>query len=167
MRGESFLAGTTSLDETHGNPSQFTAEFCLVQIKNTMKKDKIIYWVATGLLAAGMSMSAFMYLSKNAELMASFQQLGFPAYFVSILGIAKLAGVILLLAPSGDRLKEWAYAGFVFTFGGAIWTHIATGTPWIAPAVFLALLAVSYVFHMRLQHGSRSKSTPVRAAFSA
>jgi len=167
MRNESFLAGTTSLDETHGNPSQNSTEFCPVQIIHIMKKDKIIYWVATGLLAAGMSMSAFMYLSKNEELMASFQQLGFPAYFVSLLGIAKLSGVILLLAPSGDRLKEWAYAGFMFTFGGAIWTHIATGTPWITPVVFLALLAVSYVFHVRLQHVPRSKTAPVNAVFTA
>jgi hypothetical protein len=132
-----------------------------------MKRDKIIYWVATGLLVAGMSMSAFMYLSKNAGLTASFQQLGFPPYFVAILGVAKLAGVILLLAPSGDRLKEWAYAGFVFTFGGAIWSHIATSTPWITPAVFLVLLAVSYIFHLRLQHGSATKTNRTTPAFSA
>jgi uncharacterized membrane protein len=126
-----------------------------------MKRDKIVYWAATGLLAAGMGMSSFMYLSKNQELMESFQQLGFPAYFVSILGIAKLAGAIVLLIPSGDRLKEWAYAGFVFTFGGAIWTHIATGTPWFTPALFLGILAVSYVFHVRVQQNLRSKSQTV------
>jgi hypothetical protein len=114
-----------------------------------MKTDKIIYWVATGLLAAGMTLSSFMYLTKSEELIAAFQQLGYPLYFMSILGFAKLVGAITLVAPLGDRLKEWAYAGFLFTFGGAIWTHIATGTPWVTPAVFLGLLALSYFFYTK------------------
>jgi hypothetical protein len=135
-----------------------------------MKKDKVIYWAATGIVAAGMAMSAFMYLSKNAGLVASFQQLGFPLYFVSILGFAKLVGAVVLLAPVGDRLKEWAYAGFVFTFSGAIWTHLATGTPWISPAVFLVVLSVSYVFYTRLKTGPREKfdaQQPISAAFGS
>ncbi len=109
-----------------------------------MKRDKIIYWTATGLLAAGMSMSAFMFLSRNPEMMANMQGLGFPLFFVTILGVAKALGVIALVAPLGARLKEWAYAGFIFLFIGAGWTHIATGTPFIAPLFFLAVLGVSY-----------------------
>lgn len=111
-----------------------------------MKRDKIIYWIATGLIAAGMTMSAFMYLTMNAELVSNFKTLGFPTFFVSILGVAKLLGAVVLVAPVGTRLKEWAYAGFIFIFIGAIWTHIATGTPWITPAVFLIILGVSYFF---------------------
>jgi len=116
-----------------------------------MKRDTIIYWISTGLLTAGMAFSAFMYLTNSPELVSAFDQLGYPAYFMSILGFAKLAGAIILIAPVGARLKEWAYAGFLFTFGGAIWTHLATSTPWISPAVFLAVLAVSYVFYTRLK----------------
>jgi hypothetical protein len=124
-----------------------------------MKRDKIIYWAATGMLAAGMGMSAFMYLSKNAQLIESFQQLGYPLYFVSLLGLAKLSGAAILLAPVHEKLKEWAYAGFVFTFGGAIWTHVATGTPWLSPAVFLVVLIVSYVFHLRVKAGTKIQGT--------
>lgn len=116
-----------------------------------MKRDKIIYWIATGLLAAGMAMSAYMYLTKNPELVSSFQALGFPIYFVSILGVAKLLGAIVLLAPAGSRLKEWAYAGFIFTFLGAIWVHLETGTPFIMPLAFLIVLGVSYIFWTRLK----------------
>jgi hypothetical protein len=115
-----------------------------------MKRDKIIYWVATGLLAAGMALSAYMYLTKNPELMGTFQALGFPVYFVSILGVAKLLGAIVLVAPAGSRLKEWAYAGFIFTFLGAIWVHIETGTPFAGPLVFLLVLGVSYLFWIRI-----------------
>ncbi len=111
-----------------------------------MKRDKVIYWIATGLISAGMLMSAFMYLTKNPELMKSFQSAGYPDYFVLILGTAKLLGAIVLLAPVWSRLKEWAYAGFTFTFIGAVWTHLATGTPWIAPFIALLILSVSYWF---------------------
>ena len=129
-----------------------------------MKRDKIIYWVATALIAAGMAMSSYMYLSKDAGLIKSFQQLGFPIYFLSILGLAKLLGAIVLVAPAGDRLKEWAYAGFLFTFIGAIWTHLATGTSWISPAVFLGILSLSYAFYVRLKTSPKAESvkgTPV------
>jgi hypothetical protein len=120
-----------------------------------MKRDKIIYWVATGLLAAGMGMSAFMYLTKDPELIGAFQTLGFPLYFVSILGVAKLLGAIVLLAPAGTTLKEWAYAGFIFTFIGAIWTHIETSTPFVGPLVFLVVLGVSYFFWVRVRERVR------------
>jgi hypothetical protein len=114
-----------------------------------MKRDKIIYWIATGLLAAGMGLSAYMYLTKNPELMGSFKALGFPVYFISILGVAKLFGAIVLVAPAGSRLKEWAYAGFIFVFLGAIWVHIETGTPFVGPLAFLLVLGISYLFWIR------------------
>lgn len=116
-----------------------------------MKRDKIIYWVATGLVAAGMVMSAFMYLTKNPELVSGFETLGFPVYFISILGVAKLLGAIILLVPAGTTLKEWAYAGFIFTFVGATWTHLATNTPFVSPLVFLVVLGVSYFFWTRIR----------------
>jgi hypothetical protein len=114
-----------------------------------MKRDKIIYWTSTGLVAAGMLLSAAMYLTRNPELVDSFAALHIPLYFVALLGVSKLLGAVALLAPVGSHVKEWAYAGFGFTFIGAIWTHIATGTPWIAPFVFLAILSVSYFFWLR------------------
>lgn len=130
-----------------------------------MKRDKIIYWIATGLVAAGMGMSAYMYLTKSPDLVEAFKMLGFPIYFISILGVGKLLGAIVLVAPAGTRLKEWAYAGFVFTFIGAIWTHFATGTPWVSPFIFLVVLAVSYLFWNRVKADVRSEvKTSVKAA---
>ena len=121
-----------------------------------MKRDKIIYLITTGLISAGMLMSAGMYLSRNPELMENFKSLGFPLYFAMLLGVAKLLGAIALVTPLWDKLKEWAYAGFAFTFIGAVWTHVATGTPPFAPLVFLVLLGVSYVFRMRINVKSAS-----------
>ncbi|HTH56827.1 MAG TPA: DoxX family protein [Cyclobacteriaceae bacterium] len=116
-----------------------------------MRRDKVIYWTATGLVSAGMLMSAFMYLTRNAQLMQSFKYAGYPEYFVTLLGIAKLLGAVALVVPIWSKLKEWAYAGFAFTFIGAIWTHVATSTPWMAPLIALVLLTVSYWYHGRVK----------------
>jgi uncharacterized membrane protein len=116
-----------------------------------MKRDKIIYWTTTGLVAAGMAMSAVMYLSKNPELMKNFETIAIPQYLVLVLGVAKLLGAIALLAPIWEKLKEWAYAGFTFVFIGAAWTHVATGTPWFAPVIALVILATSYIFWEKIK----------------
>lgn len=118
-----------------------------------MKRDKVIYWIATGLISAMMLMSAVMYLTRNPELMQTFRAAGYPEYFVMLLGAAKLAGAIALIVPLWEKVKEWAYAGFAFTFIGAVWTHLSTHTPWVAPVIALLLLSASYWFRSRLKVG--------------
>jgi|JI10StandDraft_1071094.scaffolds.fasta_scaffold02703_3 uncharacterized membrane protein len=115
-----------------------------------MKRNKIIYWVATGLVAAGMAMSGIMYLTTE-EMKVNFTQIGFPVYFMMLLGIAKLLGAIALMAPLPINVKEWTYAGFGFMFIGAAWTHLATQTPWFTPVVFLGLLITSYFFYKKVR----------------
>lgn len=116
-----------------------------------MKKNKIIYWSLTGLVALGFLMSSFMYLGKSPELVANFNKLGFPVFFVSILGLAKLLGALALVNPWFPKLKEWAYAGFTFVLVGAVWTHISTGTSFAPALVFLILLAASYFFYQKIK----------------
>jgi hypothetical protein len=115
-----------------------------------MKKDKIIYWAATSLSSLAFAASSFMYLSKNPELVSQFQKTGFPLFFVTLLGVAKLLAAIALVAPLWSTIKEWAYAGYAFILIGAVWTHIATATPFAAPLVFLAILGVSYFYYRKL-----------------
>lgn len=120
-----------------------------------MKKNKIIYWSVTGLISLGFLMSSFMYLSQNPELMDAFKKLGFPVFFVVLLGIAKLLGALALVNPWFPKLKEWAYAGFTFTLTGAVWTHAVTQTPFISPLVFLLLLGVSYWYFHKIRAGEK------------
>ncbi len=115
-----------------------------------MKRDRILYWTTTGLVSLAFLASSMMYLSQNPELMKSFGQLGYPVYFVMLLGVAKFAGALALLNPWSAKLREWAYAGFTFTLVGATWTHISTHTPFISPLIFLALISASYFFHQRV-----------------
>jgi len=109
-----------------------------------MKKLNLLYWGSTGLVSAFMLFSAALYLTQNEGLVGSFKTIGIPLYFITILGVAKLLGAIVLVIPVNSHLKDWAYAGFAFTFIGATWTHIATSTPWFMPIIFLVVLGISY-----------------------
>jgi uncharacterized membrane protein len=115
-----------------------------------MKTTKIIYWVTTGLISLAMLMSGFMYLSNNPQITDGMKQIGFPAYMILFLGLAKLLGAIALVVPKFESIKEWAYAGLAFVFIGAAWSHISTSTPFVGPLVFLVLLGVSYWSHKKL-----------------
>jgi uncharacterized membrane protein YphA (DoxX/SURF4 family) len=70
--------------------------------------------------------------------------LGYPIYFLTILGIWKILGVVAVLIPKFPLLKEWAYAGFFFVMTGAIFSHIASGDPMkeIFPSLLLLILTV-------------------------
>jgi uncharacterized membrane protein YphA (DoxX/SURF4 family) len=105
----------------------------------------ISYWITTIAVCGFMAFSAFSYLTRDPNLMAAFDSLGYPRYFPTILGVAKALGVIALLVPGLPRLKEWAYAGFTFTFIGAVWSHLASQqtSAVVMPLVSLVLLAVS------------------------
>ena len=61
--------------------------------------------------------------------------------------IDKIPGAVVLLIPRRPRLKEWAYAGFVFTMTGAVASHLAVGdgaSALIAPVTLLALALASW-----------------------
>jgi uncharacterized membrane protein YphA (DoxX/SURF4 family) len=111
------------------------------------KKNKIIYWIATLWLGLGMVSTALVQLFRMKEGAGgaeSITLLGYPAYFLTILGIWKILGVIAVLIPKFPLLKEWAYAGFFFAMSGAVFSHIAVGdsVSEIFPALLLLILTV-------------------------
>ena len=113
------------------------------------KKSKIIYWISTVWLALGMLSTGIVQLLKPEDEIAKITHLGYPVYFLTILGIWKILGVAAVLVPGLPRLKEWAYAGFFFAMSGAVFSHIALGdsTGEIFPSLLLLLLtAVSWYF---------------------
>ncbi|MGV3524364.1 MAG: DoxX family protein [Candidatus Sericytochromatia bacterium] len=112
-------------------------------------KTRWIYIISTGLFALAMSASGIIELMRSPEMVAGFQQLGYPLYLMTILGVAKLLGAAALVYPRWRSLTEWAYAGFTFDLLGASASHAFSGDPAakvIAPLVFLGLMGVSYVF---------------------
>jgi uncharacterized membrane protein YphA (DoxX/SURF4 family) len=113
------------------------------------KRDKIIYWIATIWLSLGMVSTGIVQLIQLEEEVQKMNTLGYPAYFLIILGIWKILGVIAVLAPRLPLLKEWAYAGFFFAMTGAIFTHLAVGddaVEYFGPTLLLVLTIVSWYF---------------------
>jgi hypothetical protein len=116
------------------------------------KRKKIIYWIATIWLALGMVSTGAVQLLKEktgAGGVNSITNLGYPIYFLTILGIWKMLGVVTVLIPKFPLLKEWAYAGFFFAMSGAIFSHIAVGnsvSEIFPPLLLLILTMVSWYF---------------------
>jgi len=117
------------------------------------KRDKIIYWIATIWLSLGMISTGIVQLFKlkgdGPGSLESMTRLGYPEYFVPLLGAAKILGVIALLIPKFPLLKEWTYAGFFFMMVGAIFTHIVAGNSLgeiFPPLLLLILIVVSWYF---------------------
>jgi DoxX-like family len=119
-----------------------------------MKKEKIIYWVTTGLISFMMLMGAFGYFT-NPDMVGAFKQLGFPDWFRVELGVAKIVGTFALLIPQvPTKFKEWAYAGITIILISAAIAHSQMGDTkgMIAPLVGLALLWVSNWFLPKAQN---------------
>jgi uncharacterized membrane protein len=113
------------------------------------KRNKIIYWVTTGLLAFGMLGNGLAQIFHTKGFVHIIVHLGYPLYFLYIIGVWKILGVIAILIPRFKLVKEWAYAGFFFAMSGAVFSHIALGDPMneIAPSlVLLILIVVSWYF---------------------
>ncbi len=108
------------------------------------KRDKIIYWISTIWLALAMLASGVQQIFQMKSFVDIVIPLGYPLYFLTILGIWKILGVIAILIPKHPLLKEWAYAGFFFAMSGAVFSHIASGEPMtaIVPSLVLLIMTV-------------------------
>jgi hypothetical protein len=84
------------------------------------------FWIATAMFCLQMAFTAYAQL-QLPQVATAFIHLGFPPYFRVELAWAKLAGIVMLLAPVPARLKEWAYAGFAITLISALIAHFAVG----------------------------------------
>ena len=112
-------------------------------------RNKIIYWIATVWLALGILSSAIVQLLNVKEEVEMINHLGYPLYFVKILAVWKIFGLVALFAPRFPLVKEWAYAGFFFAMSGAAISHIIVGDGFgeiFPPLLLLTLTVVSWYF---------------------
>lgn len=91
------------------------------------KKKTIAFWVLTGLIVLSQGASGVTDLLGVGPAVEGVVALGYPSYLLYILGVAKLAGVIVIASPGLLRLKEWAYAGLAIDFLGAAASHTLNG----------------------------------------
>jgi len=119
------------------------------QNNSSNKTRTIIYWIATVWLALGMVSTGIVQLMKMKEEVDMMHLLGYPLYFLTIIGIWKIAGVIAVLIPRFPLLKEWAYAGFFFAMSGAVLSHLAVGDEaktLFGPVLLIVLTIVSWYY---------------------
>ena len=109
-------------------------------------KKNIFYWITTGLLCFCM-LGGIGQLFQIKEVVDGFKTLGYPTYFISIIGLWKVLAIIAILAPKFPLLKEWAYAGVFFVMTGASASHLAVNdSPFhiIVPLVIASLAIFSW-----------------------
>jgi|KBSSwiS6_1023812.scaffolds.fasta_scaffold03872_2 uncharacterized membrane protein YphA (DoxX/SURF4 family) len=129
-----------------------------------MTKDTVktgAFWAATILGPASFVIGGVLNLAHANQATETLSHLGYPAYFAWILGVGKLLGALIIVAPGLPRLKEWAYAGFFFDLTSAAFSRASVGDATadvIAPLGFLALVMISW----RLRPANRTLPSPAR-----
>jgi DoxX-like family len=115
-----------------------------------MKKITIIYWIFTVLMVVLMGMGSVPDIMYDPAAVDLFNHLGYPTYLLPFIGVAKILGVVAILTPRFPRLKEWAYAGFVFDLTGAWYSSFMVGDPPSTLVLFLIgyfVIGGSYIYH--------------------
>ena len=108
---------------------------------------RVAYWVCTGLVVFFIGSGGLAYVMRVPDVVAGVVALGFPVYFIVLLGVWKVLGSIAILMPRFPLIKEWAYAGIMIDLTGAAVASLATGGAWwhvAAPLVIAVLLVVSW-----------------------
>jgi hypothetical protein len=115
-----------------------------------MKKTKRTYWASTILMVLTGALTATLYFA-HPQFIAAFEHIGLPDWFRFELGIGKIIGAIILLAPiASAQLKEWAYVSFAIVYISGAIAHavVDKNAAILAPLVPLVFLVISYkAFH--------------------
>ena len=113
-----------------------------------MEKRKLIwYWIITAILSFCIFFGGLAQAMQVQGVVQGFKPLGYPTYFISIIGVWKVLGVIAILIPKFPLLKEWAYAGIFFVMTGAVISHIASDdikVQIIAPFLLVVFTVLSW-----------------------
>lgn len=123
------------------------------------KTTNILYYITTGLISAAILGGASQYLTMSDEIVAAFSfemngelnAIGFPAWLIYPMAIAKILGIAALWAPVPRWIREWAYAGLFFNLLLAVGAHAfnpinPADSGAMIPAVFILILAASRFF---------------------
>ena len=108
---------------------------------------KVAYWVCTGLVVFFIGSGGLAYVMRVPDVVAGVVALGFPVYFIVLLGVWKVQGSIAILVPGFPLIKEWAYAGIMIDLTGAAVASMATGGAWwhaAAPLLIAVLVVASW-----------------------
>jgi hypothetical protein len=138
-----------------------------------MNAKNIGYWASTGIIVLLMLSGGVMQIMRRPDAVEGIVRLGYPVYFVVLLGLWKVLGSAALVAPKMPLVKEWAYAGIFFDLTGAAVSHASSSSSLgnvIAPLFFAGLAIASWALRpgsRRLQSSSSSSSSSSSPSESA
>ena len=123
--------------------------------KTDMKRNRIIFWVSTIIIALMEGLMPLATLIFAPEYMTvGTKALFYPDYFAYTLVMCKILGVVALVYPKTPAiLREWAYAGLTFNLIFAFISHayVDQNIGYMAmPLVFLGVLAISYIYSKKI-----------------
>ncbi len=127
----------------------------------SMRYRSVGYWLATVPVVAELGVGGVWDIARLPFVRDLVTHLGYPSYFLVLLGTWKVLGAIALLVPGRALLKEWAYAGAFFTYTGAIVSHLTTGYD-LGEVGLLAVMTTLTVLSWALRPPSR-RMHPVAA----
>jgi uncharacterized membrane protein YphA (DoxX/SURF4 family) len=113
-----------------------------------MNPRSIAYWTCTFIVAFIFISSGIFYVLGVPSVIEGVLHLGYPRYFVTLLGTWKVLGGIAILLPGFGRLKEWAYAGMIFDLTAAAVSSTAIGNAWwhvLAPLSVAIIVMASWL----------------------
>jgi len=119
----------------------------------------VAYWVTTALLEFEFILGGIWDVLRVQHVRMAVDRLGYPEYFLTILGIWKLLGSIALVIPRFPRLKEWTYAGAIFNFTGAIASHLTAGFIDVGALIYLSMMTGITFASWSLRPASRRNLT--------
>ena len=124
-----------------------------------------MYWpkskvqvVLTVLLTLAYLMTGVMKLSGGELVRQSFENWGYPVFFIYVIGLCEVAGAV------GLWLRRFSYAAkvcLILLMAGAAGTHLVfdTFTEALAPVILIVLIAVTLALHHK-ERGARDDLMP-------
>ena len=119
---------------------------------------RVAYWTATAALAAECFVGGVMGTLRMQPFAGVVTHLGYPLYFMTILGVCYVSAGVVLLAPRLPVVKEWAYAGLIFIYTGATASHVWVGDhakTLVGPLILVVLTVVSWALRPQPRRVSR------------
>jgi len=113
------------------------------------KAVKIIYWIFLAIFCLSLIADGIGGITMAKQGVEVLQHLGYPTYIMPLMGYLKILGVVALLQPKYQRIKEWVYAGVTFIFIGAIVSHLAVGDHFkelFPPIISLGIMVTLYIY---------------------
>lgn len=128
-----------------------------------MNPAQIAFRITTMMTVLAFAGSGFGNLLRHEHIASDMAAMGYPSFFMTLLGCWKVLGAIAVAIPGAPRLKEWAYAGMFFDLSGAALSRAASGfgtTHVVVPLVLCASLVTSWALRPPSRRLASNKKAP-------